>query len=69
MLSQMEGTVHCPQPAGYALANTAQDAAGLHCCKSALLILVNVLFLHQLRNTLSVASFGLRPVYCLLQFA
>jgi len=40
----------------YALAHTALGAAGLHCCTSTLPILVNVLFLHQLRNTLSVAK-------------
>lgn len=34
--------------------STTQDAAGLHCCKSTLLIVANVVFLCQLRNTSSI---------------
>lgn len=55
-ISQVEGAVSLPQPVGCTLTNTVQDAAALHCCKSALLVLINVLVLCQLRNVLCVAK-------------
>lgn len=55
-LSQMEGAVHLSYPDGCIQANTAQDAAGLHCCKSKLLILVNDFFFSLSIKYLSVAK-------------
>lgn len=42
---QTEGNNHLPQPSGYTLANTTQDAADLLCCKGRLLTCVQ--FVHQ----------------------
>lgn len=54
----MEGAVpSLPHPAGCALRDsTTQDAAGLHCCKSTLLLVANVVFLCQLRSSLSISK-------------
>lgn len=54
----MEGAVpSLPQPAACVLRNnTTQAAAGLHRCKSTLLLVANVVFLCQLRNSLSISK-------------